>query len=123
MRIVAHDALRLGIMFFRIYAGYFRTGAILIGEIGMAADTESSTAIYFQPYWVSRVIKIGAMAVFTAYGTMRRVLDIVIFILVTFCTDRCRLVFDREFLPLGLVGFAMPAIHVATFFGAEVIRN
>lgn len=123
MRIVAHDALRLGIMLFRIDPGDFSPDAILIGEIGVAADTEPPTAVNFQPYRIVRVIIIGAMAVFTAYGAMRGVLDIIIFILVTFCTHRCRLVFYRILLPLVFVGLAMPAVHVTSLMNAEVIRN
>jgi hypothetical protein len=41
----------------------------------------------------------------------------------TFPADYCGLVLYRELLPLGLVGYAVPAIHVTTLMYAEVDRH
>jgi hypothetical protein len=123
MRIVAHDALCLGIMLFRIDAGDFRPNVIFVREKGMTADTESPAAIDVQPDGIFRMIIIGAMAVFTAYGTMGGVLDVIIFVLMTFSTDFGGLVLHPVCLPLRLVGLAVPAIHVTPLVNAKIIRH
>ena len=51
---------------------------------------------------------------------MGGILDIVILVFMTLPADFGSLVFNRKLLPLGLVGLAVPAIHVASFVDAEV---
>ena len=108
-------------MLLRIDAGDLGPGAVFVGEIGMAADTESAAAINVQSHRILGMIIIGAMTVFTADGAMGGVLDVVIFVLMAFPADFGGLVFDRVLLPLGLVGLAVPAVHVAPLIDAEVV--
>jgi hypothetical protein len=68
------------------------------------------------------MIVVGAVAVLTADGGVGRVLDIVIFVLVTFPADRCGLVFRGNFFPLSLVGFSMPSVHVAPLVDTKITR-
>jgi hypothetical protein len=63
------------------------------------------------------------MAVFTADGTMGRIFYIVILVLVAFPADRRSLVFYRILFPLGLVGYAVPAIHIAPLVDAKIFWN
>jgi hypothetical protein len=107
-------------MLLRVDAGDFCPGAVFVREIGMTANTKPAAAINFKTYRILGVVIIGAMAVFTADGGMGGILDVVILVLMTFPADRGCLVFYREFLPLGLVGLAVPAIHVAPFIDAKV---
>jgi hypothetical protein len=120
--IVAHDAFLLGIMLSGVDAGDFRPGAVLVGEIGMAADTEPAATVNGKTQRILGVVIIWAVAVFTADGAMGGVLDVVILVLVAFPADRGGLVFDRVLLPFGLVGLAVPAIHVTALIDAEVTR-
>ena len=86
----------------------------------MAADTKPAAAINFQTQRILGMVVVWAMAVFTTDGSMGGILDVVIFVLMTFPANLGGLVFDRVFLPLAFVGLAMPAIHVAPLIDAEV---
>ena len=68
MRVVTHDALLRGIMLLGVDARDFATTAFLVGQIGMAADTELPTAINVQSHRIFGVVILGAVAVFTADG-------------------------------------------------------
>jgi len=119
--VVAHDAFLLGIMLLRVDAGDLSADIVFVGEICMTADTEPAAAVNVQTQRIRGVIIVGAVAVFTADGAVGRVLDVVILVLMAFPADRGGLVFDRVLLPFGLVGLAMPAIHVAALIDAEVV--
>jgi hypothetical protein len=69
------------------------------------------------------VIIIGAVAVFTTDGTMRGILNVIVFILMTPLADCGGFVFYRILFPFGLVRFAMPAIHITALMSAEVVRH
>ena len=88
----------------------------------MAADTESAASIDGQALRIIRVVELRAMAIFTADGGMGGVLDVIVLVTVTLVTPFRCLIFDRIFLPFGLVGFAVPAIHVAAITDAKVAR-
>jgi hypothetical protein len=109
-------------MLFGVDAGDLRPGAVFVGEMGVAADTEPAAAVDVQTYGILGMIIVGAMAVFTADGTVGGVLDVIILVLVTIPADRGGFVLYRVFLPLCLVGLAVPAIHVAALMGTEVVR-
>ncbi len=103
-----------------IDARNFPTGTPLVGEIGMAADTKLAAPVNVQTHWVIGVIKLGAVAVFAAYGAMGRILDVVVFVFVTFRARCGGLVFYRDLFPVGLVGLAVPAVHIAPLMCSEV---
>lgn len=121
MWVMTHDAFSPRMMFFRVDAWDFTTNVLLVREIGMAADTERATAINVQSDWIIGMIVFWTVAVFTTDGTMGRVLDIVILVFMTFPAGLVRLVFCRELLPVGLVRFAVPAIHITPLMGTKVI--
>jgi hypothetical protein len=91
--IVAHNAFCHGVVLGRVDAGDFLTGAPLVREIGVAANAEGAAAVNVEPHGIPGMIIIGTVAVFTADGTMGRVLDVIILILMTFPADRGGLVF------------------------------
>jgi hypothetical protein len=122
MRIMAHDALGLRVMFLGINARDFPPCAFFVGEIGMATYAKSATAINVQADRIFWVVIIGAMAVFATDGAVGGVFDVVILVFVTFSAGGGGLVFYRELFPLGLVGFSMPAIHIAALMDAEAFR-
>lgn len=66
------------------------------------------------------MIIIGAMTVFTTDGSMGRILDVGIFVLMTFPADHGGLVFYRYLLPVGFVGLAVPSIHIAPLIDPEI---
>jgi hypothetical protein len=110
-------------MFLRIDAWNLSTCTIFVREGGMTADAESAAAINIQPHRILGVIIIGAMAVFAADGAVGRVLDVIILVFMALRTDFSGLIFYRVLFPLGLVGFAVPAIHITPLMGAKVLRH
>lgn len=123
MGIVAHDAFCLGIMRRRINAGDFCPGAVFVREIGMAADTKPAAPVDSHARRILRMVEVRSMTVLTTDSSMGGALDIVIFVFVTFSADSSSLVLDRNFLPFSFIGFAVPAIHVAAFLYAKIIRH
>jgi hypothetical protein len=110
-------------MLLRVDAGDVRAGAVSVGKGGMTAETKPATAINAQPNRIFGMIIIGAMAIFATDCTMRGVLEVVIFILMAFYTDLGGFVLDRIVLPFGLVGLAVPTVHVAPLLDAKIIWN
>lgn len=120
MRIVTHDALLRGIMLLRVDARNLCAGAVPVGKIGMATDTQIPPAIYVQAQRVFRMIIVWPMAILAAYRGMGRILKVVKLVFVAFCADLGSLVFYGILFPYVLVGFAVPAVHVAAFPDTEV---
>ena len=107
-------------MLLGVDAGDLRPGAVFVGQVGMAADAQPAATVDGQTQRVPGVVIIGAMAVLAADGTMGGVLDVIVLVLMAFPADRGGLVFHRVLLPLGLIGLAVPSIHIAPLMTAEV---
>jgi hypothetical protein len=62
------------------------------------------------------------MTVFASDNAMRRVPDIVVLVFMALNTNGSGLVFNLILLPLGLIGFAVPPVHIAAFINTEIAR-
>src|SRR6185369_11131259 len=112
MRVMTHYTFRLGIMSLWVDSGDLSADVVFVGEIGVAADAQSTTTVNAQAQWVIGVIIVRSVTVLTADDGVGRILDVVVFVLVVFRAGLGCFILDRVILPKGLIGLAVPSVHV-----------
>lgn len=107
-------------MFLRVDTGNIRPGAVFVGKGSMTTETKTTSAVNTQTNRIIGVIIVGTMTVFTTDCPVRRGLEVIIFILMTFYADFGGFVLDRIVFPLRLAGLAVPTVHVASLVCAKI---
>jgi hypothetical protein len=89
----------------------------------MTPDAELPPAVYGKGRRVFRVVERRSVAVFAHYIGVGRLTEVVILIPVAIFTVSDCPVLDLDSLPVRLIPLAMPAVHVAPFPDAEILRH
>jgi len=89
----------------------------------MAPDAEFPATLNGKGWRVFGMGEPRAMAVLAHDSGVRRLPEVVIFILVAILAVSGCPVLDLERLPIRLVSLAVPAVHIAPFPDSEIVRH
>jgi hypothetical protein len=122
------DALRTGVVFFRVDSGDTMSLACRIREIGVTAQAQSPTTVYVQFLRLLRMVHRRAVTIFTRdysvkfFGTNLDNGSMACAAIFMHSLTARNSVFSRLILPLHDIGFTVVRIHEAPFSGFKVVR-
>lgn len=126
---MATDAHCSRIVCFGVYARNTFSFTGRIGQIGMTAQTELTTAVNIQLFWFFRMIEYRTVTILTGNGAVKffgtNFHDIAMALGTKFMQffPTGRPVLSRLIGPFGFVGLAMVRVHETSAPGAEIIGN